>query len=201
MDKYRVLVIVGTWNTPLFTTKWINENLFDNNLSQNINVEYVISNDHVTQKTIKTGVIDIEVSPARLCLLADPEDRKALCQVVDIATRVATLLPHTPYQSFGVNVLIPNQNLGVDIPHPNVSDHVFDNASHTLTYTRQNDAKRKINLLLKTSLVNNALVDCEVNFHYDISSAAEIKKYLTSSIFEEAEALAKEILGGVSNER
>lgn len=201
MDKYRVLVIVGTWNTPLFATKWINENLFDNNLSQNISVEYVISNDHVTHKTIKTGMIDIEVSPVRLCFLADPEDREALSQVADIATRVATLLPHTPYQSFGVNVLIHGQNIGQEIPPPVILDHVFDSASHTLTYTRQNDANQKINILLKQSPGGGALVDCEVNFHYDISSAAEFKKYLRDSIFEEAEALAKEILGGVSNER
>lgn len=200
-NKLRVLVIVGSWNSPLFSVKWINENLFDKSLPEKVDVEIVVAYDRLNTKTIKTGKIDIEISPNRLCFLANQDDNESLVRIIDIAQRLATLLPHTPYESLGLNLrYIGKKKKEIVCTFPMISGYISENQSITLSYANQEDAKHKINLIISSPIAEDAPLIYDLNFHYAIIDSVELKKYMQNDLFEQAKNISQKLLEEFENE-
>lgn len=199
-DQVPVLVVTGSWNTVLFSPKWIKDNLFDSAEPGKIDIKMKIHNDRVVSKLYQIGKIGIEVSTDRLCFIASQNSREQLDRTIELAVKTANLLPHTPISGFGVNLRYTRTtdiNLNDDIS--GLSDYDIAEHSRKYSFRSKEDDKKRVNISILRKADSNE-TSYEFNFHHNVNNIGDLKRYLEPDIFTKSAETAELILEGLENE-
>lgn len=93
------IVIVGNWNPAIFSPKWIIGTLTN---SKEINFEFPMEAASLPPLISFDGM-KLRVSPARLELFPGDSTLDSLARIQNTATKILSLLEHTPITAIGVN--------------------------------------------------------------------------------------------------
>lgn len=188
-----VLVIIGAWNTPLFSYKWINDNLYDAKLAGNISSELVVYYDRLSVKRYKLNNIVFEVNPNKLVFKCDQNDSESLSWIIDMANEILTKLPHTPVESFGVNVSIIRDEIIANCFEMGLISGFANDSKLKLStgYVASDNNSKKLNVDIT---INESNTSYEFNFHHIVSDIGIIKQFLVNDIFVTSRALADKFI-------
>lgn len=199
-QKERVLVIAGAWNTQIFSPEWITENLVGKEKTDKLKVEYRANFDRLLSKTYHLGKMHLELSPNRICFLADPNDSETLDLIIEYAEKIVTLLPHTPFGGFGVNFQYSEKfEERIEDGLKAIDCYEIKEYVRKLTYTDSVNNKITIHVNLKPLSEKEETV-VNFNIHYNVATSIEVKKYLTYDLFQRSKDLTIDFLERLRDE-
>jgi len=179
-ENVKNLVILGYWNTLLFTPQWLNNNIFDGELPKEIKTEVLIHGNSVINRVFDLPHFKLEVSQERLCFILKKCDDDHYQALIDAANNVLTKLQHTPLKTMGINFVFLNDDKK---PFQNASDF----------YKMKNLVKANESLLIqetdhKLRIAINREIDSsefDFNYSYNLKGPAGAKEILVSGLFNE----------------
>jgi hypothetical protein len=173
------IVVVGLWNTRIFSIPWISGKLFDNS---DVTGEFPVLPGFPT----KFSVSGVEILPdsSRLMIQAAEPSDGLLQRVEDTATRILHLLPETPVSAVGLNIPFiqrdPPPNLSTLFELPD-ADLLAQNGivAREIAIIRQAPFEQAvINIQLNWS---EGGVKLTMNFHRDVTNATEAATFLQNN--------------------
>ena len=181
-ENIRNLVIVGSWNSLLFTAKWLNDNIYDGKLEPNIQMEIIISGNSVQQRIFHLPNYKLEISQARLCFILKKIDQEHFDVLFEDITKLLTKLPHTPIQKMGINLVF---NEDIEKPFENeLNFYQLDDmvkANEIITVNKKN-------CILGLSINREPnFVEFDFNYSYKVKDVAQLKSFLEVGLYSRLE--------------
>jgi len=179
-ENVRNLVILGSWNTLLFTPKWLNGNIFDGKLPDKVNTEVLIHGNSVLHRIFDLPHFKFEVSQERLCFRLKSFDDEHYQALIDAANNLFTKLPHTPLKTMGINfVFIAKEKT----PFQKATN--FYNLEN-LVQANENLIIQEVNHKIRIAINRNIdYSEFDFNYSYDLNGTASAKEILVSGIFND----------------
>jgi len=179
------LVLVGYWNSQIFTPQWISHgNLTD---STNVTLEVPLNEPQLPLR-FNFDNIYLQVSDKRIDLKPQDDEDSTLIKIEQVAKTILDKLEHTPVSAVGVNFQYMDASPSDDI----VKVFQFEDNDYlsALDYEIEaNTIGRKlkknghvINLTLVYNIVEKLTFD--FNFHESVSIASEASVFLDNKVLE-----------------
>ena len=179
-ENVRNLVILGSWNSLLFNTQWLNNNIFNGKLPDKINTEVLIHGNSVLNRVFDLPHFKLEVSQDRLCFLLKKYEDEYFQALIDTANSILTKLQHTPLKSLGINIVF------TDTTHKPyeiaLGFYDIENISEANENLIINETDHKIRIAINR---NSTATEFDYNYSYHIDNSAKAKEILVSGIFNE----------------
>lgn len=198
------LVIVGGWNSRIFTPHWIKKYLFPGEQEKfTIEMQAPFSpgfNTQFVSPRVSSKEVRILLQENRLSFSPVENKDENFDRIQDLALQLADYLPHTPVTAYGVNFLFTEDHVNQDLidfirPKDLTEIGQFGASLTNEEYTRRlllNDHTLNFTIGLKDENIT-----FKFNFHSDIGDLIEFKEgILTTPILElkqEAEKFITEI--------
>jgi hypothetical protein len=173
------LVLLGHWNTLLFTPKWLNNNIFNNELPDKINVEVLVHGNNVQKKIIHLPHFKLEVSQEKLCFNLNEYDDDHYQELLNAANTILTKLQHTPLTAIGINFIHIVES---DVPFKNANGfYGLENLIQADEHLTIEKTDYSIRIIIIRS---NEKAEFNFNCSYLVNAPAQVKEILTAGIFE-----------------
>ncbi len=186
------LVIVGGWNSCIFTPSWIKKYLFPGEHEDfTIEMPALSSLDFNTQfisPRISSKEVRILLQENRLSFSPVENKNEHFDQIQELATQLTDYLPHTPVTAYGVNFLLTEDPISEELVNrirPRDLEE-FEKLNGSLTgeqYTRRLSLNgRTLNFTIKLDGERAAF---DFNFHFKIADLVAFKAIISEiSILE-----------------
>lgn len=115
-----VLVIVGGWNSHIFTRDWIKRYLFPTE-QEEFKIDLLVSqgfNAQFVSPRISSKEVHILLQENRLSFIPVENKNEHFDRIQELALQLADYLPHTPVTAYGVNFLFTEDR--------SVSEHLLN---------------------------------------------------------------------------
>ena len=115
-----VLVIVGGWNSHIFTQDWIKRYLFPTE-QEEFKIDLLVSqgfNAQFVSPRISSKEVHILLQENRLSFIPVENKNEHFDRIQELALQLADYLPHTPVTAYGVNFLFTEDR--------SVSEHLLN---------------------------------------------------------------------------
>lgn len=187
---FNTLVIVGGWNSHIFTSDWIKRFLFPKE-EEKFKIEMLVSRGFNTQfvhPRILSKEVEILLQENRLNFSPVENKIENFNRIQELALQLADYLPHTPVTAYGINFLFTEEQVEeelVNLIHSRDINKIRKlGASLTSEqYTRSLVLNgRNLNFTIR---LEEARVTFDFNFDFKIHNLAEFKAGISeTSIFE-----------------
>ena len=194
---YQDLVIAGSWNTTVFSPKWLNENLWNLPLDTPIPTQLNFHNDRFVSKVYNLGNIKMDISDKKISFNIIKEDPEDFEKVLDWAKRIINLLPQTPIAEIGYNIKTIEEVL-VKIPEINFKGYTVDDYKDTYTFVKPDTTDQKLQpkIIVTTTILENS-IEFNINFGFKVSSLSESKQVLGAGSFILYQQYSKEVISAM----
>ena len=191
LDKpSNALVIVGGWNSYIFTPDWIKRYLFPEE-QEKFTVDMIVSRGFNAQSIsprILSKEVEILLQENRLNFSPVENKNENFDRIQDLALQLADYLPHTPVTAYGVNFLFTEKTVNDDLINlirPKDLEKI-ENFGGSLTseqYVRRLMLNGQVlNITIKLEGGN---ISFDLNFHFNIRNLVEFKAGISeTSILE-----------------
>jgi hypothetical protein len=175
------IVIVGQWNTRIFSPKWVGENLFR---STKVASEISIAPSSWPVRYISDNITFIPKNDRIIIGVKNAKD-ETLKSAETVAKIVMELLGHTPVSAMGVNFgYVEDSPSDEFLALYNLNDiSQISAAGCSIAGTR---IVRKLelddNIINMSISYDSTKIDIHMNFHHDISLASEAIKALDGNV-------------------
>lgn len=170
------LVVVGAWNTRIFTPEWVGRALFE---SGELTTEVGFTPGQSILRYTHEGVIVIP-RDERVIVGVKETGAEPLRRAEDVVLRLLTMLPHTPVTAFGVNLSFREAR-----PKPDLTE-IFRATDHGRLASKYEVGR--IELVRTLQVEGGALnlkhafddgrVEIDFNFHHPATTAAQVAERL-----------------------
>lgn len=186
------LVIVGGWNSRIFTPPWIKKYLFPGE-HEDFTIEMPTSfsldfNTQFISPRISSKEVRILLQENRLSFSPVENKNEHFDQIQELALQLADYLPHTPVTAYGVNFLFTEKPISEELVNRiRLRDlEEFEQLNDSLTseqHTRRLTLNgRTLNFTIK---LNGEKATFDFNFHFKIGDLVAFKaKFAEISILE-----------------
>lgn len=181
LDKpSNALVIVGGWNSYIFTPDWIKRYIFPGE-QEKFTVDMIVSRGFNAQSIsprILSKEVEILLQENRLNFNPVENNNENLDRIQEIALQLADYLPHTPVTGYGVNFLFTENEVSDDLinlirPRDLEKIEQFGGSLTGEQYNRNLTLNgRTLNTIVR---LEGESVDFDLNFHFNIRNLVEFK--------------------------
>ena len=174
-DGFKFLVIVGAWNRNIFTDQWIKKFLIPND---DFTLEMTFG--PVQSHRISTDKIRIEFENGRISLIPIKFDLEVCESLIELATKLADYLPHTPVSGYGLNLVFEMENQKIDGSLIKIcdKDHLISNGIKYIDSQYRHrfkfDSHENFTVNLNVTPSEKICV-FDFNFHADIKDLVDFK--------------------------
>lgn len=176
------VVLVGHWNTSIFSPKWIAGRLTS---SQDVQVEVPVGGVGLAPR-LHFDAIYLYLNPQILTIAPARPEVEILEQVERVAVRLLKDLPHTPVTGVGINFQFRDSDPTESILKGfNFTDAValsragFTSKSTTLTRRLEGNG-RTVNFTIANDDADHVVYD--FNYHADVTSADHAATHLSQGL-------------------
>ena len=181
-EKIRNLVILGSWNSLLFSAKWLNDNVYDGKLEEKIKMEIMIKGDSVQERKFYLPNYILEVSQERLCFVLNELKQENFDLLIGDVTKLLSKLQHTPLQSMGINFIFFDEK---EKPYLNATKfYEIDNMIETKETIKIEKKESTLNLSITRK---DFFIEFNFNYSYKINDVAHIKSILEIGLYGKLE--------------
>lgn len=197
-NEYDALVIIGAWNSAIFTQEWVSKNLLP---GQSIQVEYPISGFGASLRFRVSGV-SMSIVGHRLAFhVSNPTDEQFRL-IYQTAIRISQILPHTPLVSIGINHIFKCTVQEIE------DKHIFDFSDQT---TMNNNGYELVSWRNQRTLhfghhdlnliwrLDGTDVSVEFNNDYRVSDFISFSQIFSDNIIQERKVNAIDFIRRVYN--
>ena len=181
LDKpSNALVIVGGWNSYIFTPDWIKRYLFPGE-QEKFTVDMIVSRGFNAQSIsprILSKEVEIILQENRLNFSPVENKNENFDRIQDLALQLADYLPHTPVTAYGVNFLFTEKTVNGDVinlirPRDLEKIEQFGGSLTSEQYVRSLVLNGRIlNITIK---LEGEKITFDLNFHFNIRNLVEFK--------------------------
>lgn len=176
------VVVVGAWNTAIFSPDWIKNHL---TRAPHIGIEFAV-NAPTLPLRLAFDDIFLLVSPDRLAITPQQVRDDLLAKTQEVATLILDALPHTPVAALGINFRFREpQPAGRLLETFVLTDrgHLADaGAVVRATSIRRGLSVNDDFVNLTLELKPGGEVTAEFNFHHEVDKASSAKERLASGV-------------------
>jgi hypothetical protein len=190
------IVVVGHWNSAIFSPGWIAGRLTS---SKEVGIEFAVDEPIQPPRFTFDG-ISLRLAERRLVLAPSTPDDIVLQQMEDVACKVLGELPHTPISAIGINFqFLEPEPVGTiaelfDLKDGGpLSDSGFLLKSTDIKRTVERD-DQLLNLTL--SFRENSTILIDFNFHREVKGAPAAREALAAGVVK-LKALAFGVLSDI----
>lgn len=175
------VVLLGRWNTAIFTPEWIAKRLFD--LESGEMVEVAVSVDEALPHRLKVRNITVIPSSTQLVVAPQKMGYEELDAARKIAAKALSELKETPVAAVGFNIRFqiesPQASL-LDSLAPDI-DKSLSNSGHIIeSRVLKRSLRFNTGLLnLSVTVSNDATAELEFNFHQGSQLKKELLPWLS----------------------
>lgn len=193
LDSWTI-VIVGKWNTRIFSPEWVAKHLFGKEKGDSIQLELQVAPDF--RLRLSSDNIVIFPDDDKLIIGVKSKDLEVLKKAQYIAQQILTTLKHTPVAAVGINLSFA---LDTDPTDPILNSlklfdaQLYASKDYVLKETLIKRTFIKDSKTINVSVVYGEDIVFEFNFHSQVSGAEQALTVLTNG-FQENFSYAKEIL-------
>jgi hypothetical protein len=173
--EFTSFVIVGQWNSAIFTPEWVSKYLIPNP----INIEVLINNTNGSFR-FSTDEFRFFIIDGRFHFVILKHNDEVYSKIGDLAYKIVDYLPHTPVSAFGINYLFESENTDNTDTLNTLFSFSDDLTISNQGYQYTNSIIRRT--LLKDNNILNLLItkknsnySIDLNFHFDIKSIVDFK--------------------------
>lgn len=177
---FSALVIVGGWNSHIFTPDWIKRYLFPGE-QEKFTVDMLVSQGFNTQfvsPRILSKDVEILLQGNRLNFSPVANKNENFDRIQELALQLADYLPHTPVTAYGINFLFTERGISEDLikfirPRDSEELEQFGASLTSEKYTRRLELNgRALNFTIGFEVEK---VTFDFNFHFKIRDLVEFK--------------------------
>lgn len=187
---FNALVIVGGWNSHIFTPDWIKRFLFPKE-EEKFKIEMLVSRGFNTQfvhPRIWSKEVEILLQENRLNFSPVENKIENFNRIQELALQLADYLPHTPVTAYGINFLFTEEQVEEELVNLIHSRDIKEIGKLGASLTSEQYTRSLVlngrNLNFTIGL-EEASVTFDFNFDFKIRNLAEFKAGISeTSIFE-----------------
>lgn len=205
LDKpFSALVIVGGWNSHIFTPAWIKRYLFPGE-EETFTVDMLVSQGFNTQfvaPRILSKEVEILLQENRLNFSPIENKNENFDRIQELALHLSDYLPHTPVTAYGINFLFTENDISGDLinlirPRDLEELEQFGTSLTSEKYTRRLELNgRTLNFTIGFEAEK---VTFDFNFHFKIRDLVGFKAGILETPILKLKQEAVEFIAAVYN--
>lgn len=158
------LVVIGAWNTAIFTPEWVAQNLIEGDFTAQVPLNGIGS------LKFSTPEFSFVIIQNRLCFQLLQHTSEANRKTVSVLRKLLQCLQHTPISALGANFVFLVDNMPADLAPIDSTPAIMEATQSELTFC---SVKRGFKLREKETLylevTSAAEKKFDFNYHFDIS--------------------------------
>ena len=197
-NEYDALVIIGAWNSAIFTPEWVSMNLFPD---QPLQIEYPVSGFGASLRFGVDG-ISMSIIGQRLAFRVNNPTEEKFSLMYQTAVKIAQILPHTPLVSVGINHVFQCTVQEIDdkrIFDFRDQDTMNENGYELVSWLNRRTLHFDHHDLNLTWRLTGSDVSVEFNNDYKVSDFIAFNQIFSDNIIQERKNNAIDFMGRVYN--
>ncbi len=205
-DDVRNIIIAGSWNIPLISPKWLNDNIFEGKLPEKIRLSLNLEDIILKNKIMELPKFKLEVSTGRICFMPNKQDTEHYDIITDKALSILSRLPHTPVHTLGINFIFSSEeytwfNKIINAKFIDDFEEYTNAKTTTLKFQLGSDDEEDNTLILKIDLDNKKeRIFVNFNYSYKVKDISEVKEILRIGLLDEMKEKCEKIIDSIIKE-